>query len=102
MMRQEFEKRVAEIVGKAVYVRPSDHEWEAIHTVYQWHPVIKNVGGQQQIANIYVNLGMTVIYDMVARAKRFEWHEQRLAAAQVTVDAIKREMKADLDGRVTE
>lgn len=102
MMRQEFEKRVEEIVGKSVYVRPSDHEWEAIHTVYQWHPVIKDVGGQQQIANIYINLGMTVIYDMLPRAKRFAWHEGRLAQANVEVDKIKREMKADLDGRITE
>jgi hypothetical protein len=101
MMRQEFEKRVEEIVGKAVYVKPSDHEWEAINTVYQFHPVIKDVGGQQQIANIYVNLGMTVIYDMVARAKRFAWHEECLAKAQAEVDRVKRLMKADLDGRVT-
>ena len=95
MMQHEFENRVQEIVGKAVYAKPSDKDWATINTVYAFHPAIKEVGGQQQIAKIYVELGMTVINDMLPRAHRFQAYEAEMSNARAEVARIKLAMEED-------
>lgn len=92
MMRDEFENRVAEIVGKAVYTKPSSADWITINQVYTFHPAIKNVGGQQQIAKIYVELGMAVINDMAPRAEKLMDLESKRFQAQAALNAIDAEI----------
>jgi len=64
MMKDEFEKRIPGTV--------TPEQWEKINTVYQFHPVIKDVGGKDQIAALYVAGGMFLIEDMFKRANEIE------------------------------
>ena len=80
MMKNEFEK----LVGKMV----SDEEYSTIEYVYTWHPAISETEGKDQITNLYMNYGMTVIEDMVERAGRMENLEGDLKAAQSQVAII--------------
>ena len=61
-MKQEFCK----LVGIDPEVFPNE-DWEKIEAVYLDHPIIRNVDGKQQVADIYKKMGMLVINDMYER-----------------------------------
>lgn len=61
MMKEEFEK----LVGKTV----AEDEYKIIEYVYNWHPDIKNVGGKEQMAKLYVEFGMVTIRGMMEVAE---------------------------------
>lgn len=61
MTKQEFEERI----GKAI----SDSDYRVVETVYTFHPVIDNVLGKDQIAELYKIGGMRVMRDMLDTAK---------------------------------
>jgi len=97
MMKKEFEK----LVGKAV----SNEEYGTIEYVYTWHPAISETEGKDQITRLYTDYGMTVIEDMVERARKMEKLEGDLKAAQRQVtlvqDRIKALSKAETPGAAT-
>ncbi len=85
MSKNEFEK----LIGRAV----SDEEYSTIEYVYTWHPAISETEGKDQIADLYMNYGMTVIADMVDRAGKMEKLEGELMVAQNQVTIIQNRIK---------
>lgn len=80
MMKEEFE----EIIGTTV----TKEEYDAIEFVYMWHPAIKNSGGKQQIATIYVAGGMAVINDMCKRAILCKDIEEMISKSRARMDFL--------------
>lgn len=70
MMKVEFEERIKDVVSLG--------EWEVIHQVYQFHPVITDVKGKDQVVALYQAGGMTVFYDMLPRALLAETFDRKL------------------------
>ena len=82
--KHEFEKRIDDTV--------TDEEYKVIESVYQWHPVISEVEGKEQIATLYKNFGMVIIKDMLPRAEKAREIEGRLRAARIEVERIQDEL----------
>ena len=95
MMQSEFEAKVVAITGKENGGKVKDSDWATISTVYAFHPIINEVGGQEQIAGIFANLGMTVINDMLPRAHRFQEYEAEMSRARAEVARIRQVMAED-------
>lgn len=85
MTRQEFEGRIGHTV--------SDEDYSTIEYVYTWHPAINEVNGKIQIADLYMNYGMTVIEDMMERAGNMEKVTKDLEAAKRQVSAAQDRIK---------
>lgn len=49
---------------------PTEVEFEKIQLVYNYHPAIHSSVGKSQIAKLYSEFGMRIIYDMLGTAKR--------------------------------
>ena len=86
MTKQEFESRLDD--GKTV----TGGQYKVIEYVYMYHPAIDAVHGKDQIAYLYNKFGMTVINDMLSRARRGEQLEKDLLEARKRLDDIKREI----------
>ena len=80
MMQSEFEK----LVGNSV----SSQDYSINEYVYTWHPVIDNVKGKHQIADLYKVGGMAVIKGMVEVAKKAERIESRLGELRSEMDYL--------------
>lgn len=82
MTREEFMDnltQVAENEEKEIPGVPiNDEMWDAITTVYMYHPSIDATKGKYEIASIYLNFGMAVIQDMVKRAKKARELEEEM------------------------
>lgn len=50
MQKHEFEERIESTV--------SDEDYKLIEFVYQFHPVIRNVSGKDEVAELYKSFGM--------------------------------------------
>lgn len=50
---------------------PED-DWEIIHTVYQWHPLIPEVDGKKVMLKFYKQGGLGLIKGMLPAAKEAE------------------------------
>lgn len=84
MEKKEFEEMVGQVV--------SDEDYKIIETVYQHHPVIRDVSGKEEVAELYKSFGITIFYDMITRARKFQDLESQLHHTQAEVDRIKEEM----------
>lgn len=62
MLRSEFENLIETR-------KPTDAEYEMIETVYMYHPVIDDVHGKMQVAQLWDTVGVTVFEDMLPRAE---------------------------------
>ena len=56
MLKEEFESRINTTIN--------EEDWKLVNFVYTWHPNIKDVGGKDQIADIYKVGGIELIKDM--------------------------------------
>lgn len=92
-MQSEFEK----LVGKRV----ESADYKVIEYVYMNHPVIDNVTGKQQIADLYKIGGMAVIKGMVPIAKRAECIERKIRDLESDLNALKGELLYLKDGDFT-
>lgn len=91
MMREEFEYAVTKLTGDNDYFRThalSVQDYTDIEYVYTWHPAISETKGKEQIAWLYVNLGMCVIRDMYETASLYEDLDDELRAAQDKVKSL--------------
>lgn len=84
MRKEEFE----DLIGQAL----SDGDYEIIETVYRYHPAIRGTSGVEELAELYKSFGMTIFYDMIARAKRNQDLDDRLRQAQAETDRLKEEI----------
>lgn len=69
MNQREFTERTG--------FEPTSEQWEAIHTVYQFHPCIPDVGGKDKLASLFRMGGLGLILGMEGDAK----HAMRLDTA---------------------
>jgi hypothetical protein len=70
MMKHEFEARIKATVSAEDYV--------VIEKVYAFHPIIDEVDGKDQIAQLYKLGGMALINDMVPRAEEAQQLENEI------------------------
>lgn len=84
MMKHEFEERL----GKAV----SDDDYKVIEYIYMYHPVIDNVKGKQQIADLYRIGGMGLMSDMLHTAKAAERLERRIRELNQELETVRAHM----------
>ena len=89
-MQNEFEKLVGHRIENADY--------KVIEYVYMNHPVISNVTGKQQIADLYKIGGMAIIKDMVKTAKTAEAIERKIRDLESDLNALKGELEYLRDG----
>lgn len=90
MMYQEFVNRLPDGTR-----HPTNSEYEEIELVYASHPSISGSGheGQEQIARLYSEFGMRIIYDMFPTAKKVERLRTELISAKNKVERITEELK---------
>lgn len=90
MMYNEFINRLPEDTR-----HPTNSEYEEIELVYAFHPSISGSGheGQEQIARLYREFGMRIIYDMFPTAKKAERLRTELISAKNTVEQLTKELK---------
>ena len=67
-------------------VQLTDNEWNIIQTVYNYHPAIKT---KKDIAALYQIGGMTIIEDMLPRAKAIEEAEKKVSEARRAYEEAK-------------
>lgn len=91
MTKQEFKENVEHFTGLTASV--SDCDYGVIEFVYNFYPTISETQGKMEIARIYAYGGMTVIYDMVARAKKAQELECQIASLRSQIEALV--LKAD-------
>lgn len=63
--------------------------YEIIERVYTYHPAIET---KKQIANLYLNFGMTAIGDMLPRAEKIMALEHKLQVAKLAVSQVEEEL----------
>lgn len=100
MQKAEFEERIEGQV--------SDEDYKLIEFVYQWHPVIRNVSGKDEVAELYKSFGMALFRDMEPRAKKVKEVEEQMTSCRLEIETLtellaarKEEMK-DLEAKLQE
>lgn len=87
MMKSEFLERLPE--GLTV----TDEQYSEIEYVYTWHPCIDPLKGKDQIAYLYINFGMRIIYDMWDTAAEAESLDHDMQDLLYKQDELKEKMK---------
>ena len=91
MMIEEFEK----LVGKTV----KKEDYKVIELVYTWHPAISNTTGKKQMADLYINFGISIIKGMGPVAQKMSEIDKERRKLQGKMDTLKfrEEMLAEGD-----
>ena len=66
--------------------------FSVINTVYTFHPAIDDISGEDQIADLYVNYGISVIRDMFIRAEIMKELEKKYADMESVFRGLPQEM----------
>lgn len=82
MQKHEFEERIESTV--------SDEDYKLIEFVYQFHPVIRNVSGKDEVAELYKSFGMALFRDMEPRAKKVKEVEEKMTSSSAILNDISR------------
>lgn len=85
MCKEEFQN----LVGMEV----SDEDYAIIEKVFLFHPVVSEVSGKEEVAELYKSYGIVVFHDMFPRAERNCELTKQLRQAQAAADRIKQEME---------
>ncbi len=88
MTKQEFETKIT-LLGSEKPV--SEDEFKIINFVYTFHPAISETEGKEQVAWLFINLGMRVFNDMTETAKRAEEIETQLNSLKGEMESYKAE-----------
>ena len=80
MQKHEFEERIESTV--------SDEDYKLIEFVYQFHPVIRNVSGKDEVAELYKSFGMALFRDMEPRAKKAKEVEEKIRKIMMVIPNI--------------
>lgn len=94
MCKEEFQN----LVGMEV----SYEDYKIIEKVYNFHPVVNEVSGKKEVAELYKSFGMVVFYDLLPRAEEYCELNERLNQAQAEVNRIKQEMEELAHGSILE
>ena len=74
-------------------IDPTPEEYKVIEYVYTWYPILDNVYGKREIANLYYFGGMGVILNMVDTASEAEDLNNDYEHACAKVNAVNREIE---------
>lgn len=85
MIKKEFEDMIGQII--------SDRDYEIINKVYQFHPMVNEVSGKEEVAELYKSFGLAIFYDLLPRAERNCDLEKQLRFAQARVRHLEQEME---------
>lgn len=85
MIKKEFEDMIGQII--------SDRDYEIINKVYQFHPMVNEVSGKEEVAELYKSFGLAIFYDLLPRAERNCDLKKQLRFAQARVRHIEQEME---------
>lgn len=91
MLKEEFEERA----GRAV----TAEEFNIINEVYVFHPCISDTQGKDQIAELYIRFGMTLMLDMYPTAKKAEECYNRRLDLQVQMAQLEEEEQEYMNRR---
>lgn len=86
MTKQEFEQRLGKQVNSADY--------SIIEYVYNFHPSIGEIGGKDQISDLYQLGGMRLIKDMLPTAQKAEKLEDEIRKTRTTLETLKKQYEA--------
>lgn len=92
MMQSEWEQ----MTGQPTTIQ----EWDVVHTVYQWHPMIGDVDGKKQLLALYKLGGIGLLRDMLTTANRayeLSSHEDELDRQIEALDAEKVRVMQEFD-----
>lgn len=87
MNKQEFIRKIENIDSNFVNVSISDADYKDIEYVYTWHPSIDAVRGKEQIAYLFTEFGMRIIYDMMPTAWMAQEAEQKVLETRKAYEA---------------
>lgn len=76
----------------------SGEDFSVINTVYMFHPAINNVSGKDQIADLYVYYGFSVIVDMLSRADEVKRLEEKIRDANASIDGFRKRLALVAEG----
>ncbi len=96
MMYQEFVNRLPDDARI-----PTNEEYKTIEYVYVWHPSINGYEEQEQIARLYREFGMRIIYDMEDTARKMESLNEARIKAKKTLEDVEKEIVELICGRKT-
>ena len=75
----------------------NDENFAIVEYVYNWHPSISVLRGEDQIAMLYCTFGMNVIHDMYPRAKKMQMLDDELQKAKAKVEEIENDIKDEIN-----
>lgn len=71
----------------------TDAEYEAIETVYTFHPAISDTEGKQQIANLFDTFGFRIIADMLPTAIKAKELEEQITRKRHELEELQEEYR---------
>lgn len=80
MQKTEFE----EIIEKQI----SDADYEVIEFVYQFHPVVSETSGKEEVAELYKSFGMVIFRDMYQRAEMAKELEEKIQVCRMELEKL--------------
>lgn len=92
MNKQEFCDRTG-----IIYEDLGEDDWEIIQTVYNFHPLITDTKGKDEIAMLYNTGGMGLMHDMHGTAFEISCREDASQKARICKDQIEKDFKEKLD-----
>lgn len=80
MRKEEFEA----LTGTEI----PEKEYEVIEYVYQFHPVVSETSGKEEVAELWKSFGTSIFYDMLPRARAAEKIESEIRATRMHLEAL--------------
>ena len=94
MQKQEFEA----LAGKEV----PDRDYRVIEYVYQFHPLISETSGKEEVAELWKSFGTPIFYDMLPRARAADRLESQIRSVRVQLEALQEQYRRLKDGEMPE
>ena len=95
MDKYEFLRACEKYTDGEPYI--SDENFAVVEYVYNWHPSISVLRGNDQIAMLYCTFGMNVINDMYSRAEEMQLLDCDLQEAKAKVEEIENKIKDEIN-----
>lgn len=89
MMIEEFNNRIARKGVEQVGLE----DYKIIEKVYNNHPSIRDNGGKEQIAMLYMEFGMRVIKDMLPTAERAAQLHDKIRSLKIQINELQNELE---------
>ena len=90
MTREEFTDRVVKLKGKIFDV---DNDYPLVEYIYQWHPLISETKGKDQVAQLYATFGIGIFKEMKPKAEKAEQLENDIRKARMEYERLQKELE---------